>query len=116
MNEPLKMYALKWIDEEDDWYTEYWTDPTSGRIVVWRSKADAEAFIEEVADSEYGEAVIKHQEAEEKYLHETRARAATREALAAAGIDADTVILRTVFVPKIPVRKVTYKVVEVEVR
>jgi hypothetical protein len=69
-----------------------------------------------LADKEFAKAEAKFKYATWKANEAIEARDRVRGVLESEGIDVNKVILQSVFVPHQPVRKVTYKVVEAELR
>ena len=121
MNEPIKMYALKWIPEDSDYWGESFFrdfDAPGEPLVIFRSKEAAEAAAVLDAESDFTKAYARYEEALAKWENEDAALDTVRTIMRAKGIDKENLlVLRTIYKPKPPAPvRIAYEVVEVDVR
>lgn len=121
MNEPMKMYVLEWVSDDDEYwgtssYYEHLTDDGVDTMVVWRNREDAEAFAEAEADHRYEVDKKKYEDAQVARERDLARQSLVKSVLAQAGYSDDGVYVSGRGLPREPVRKVEYKVVEVVVR
>ena len=118
MNEPMKVWALKWIPTDDDyWETSFYRnfDAPDEPLVIWRSREDAEAFAVLEAQEAYDKAYARYLESHAMYEANSVALESVRLMLRAKDVSED--LLRKVYEPKPPAAaQVAYKAVEVELR
>jgi hypothetical protein len=115
MNEPRKVYALKWIQtSEDYWGLEFFTDDE--KLVLFTSASAAEGYAEYLMEIEFSEAVKTRDEYLVSQAEVFKKIEEAKAALVAAGLDPETVHWPRQHPYVLPTRHLRYEVVEAELR